>query len=577
MRSVRFTFILLAIIALPISAQQVDVIEHELENGIQILMVQRPGDPSVAAGWVAHVGSVNERPGITGMAHLFEHMMFKGTRTIGTKDFAADRRIIEKKDSLRVLMQEEESALRAMQRRGLIDDIRNPDNWTDRYKELESEIRALIEEQREIIVKDELDRIYSNAGATGLNAGTSNDFTIYFINVPSNKIELFFWLESDRLYNPVFREFYAERDVVREERRLRIESTPTGKFEETFESMFFTSHPYGWPVIGWPSDVESITREQANEFYDMYYGANNLTFLFVGDLDPDEIIGLSEKYLARLPRSPRPIPEVITEELEPVAEKRMIAYAETNPTVRIRYHTVPFNHTDASALDVLAGVLSGRTGRLYRDLVLEKDMATEVSAFQNERKYAGYFQLNGVAKGDYTPEDVEREIYKHIEELRTEPVTERELQRVKNQNVANSYRRLGSNFFLMLQLGIFEVMDTWEYINEQPGRIQEVTAEDIMHVVNTYFGDDKRTVAIYYTKDAGTPEDPAIAALPQELQAQAKQVQSQIWQIDSVEQLEMMLAQSRSAEGRVEDEGQREMIRFVINLIEERIQELTQD
>jgi predicted Zn-dependent peptidase len=330
-------------------------------------------------------------------------------------------------------------------------------------------------------------------------------------------------------------------------------------------------------VIGWPSDVESITREQANEFYDMYYGANNLTFLFVGDLDPDEIIGLSEKYLARLPRSPRPIPEVITEELEPVAEKRMIAYAETNPTVRIRYHTVPFNHTDASALDVLAGVLSGRTGRLYRDLVLEKDMATEVSAFQNERKYAGYFQLNGVAKGDYTPEDVEREIYKHIEELRTEPVTERELQRVKNQNVANSYRRLGSNFFLMLQLGIFEVMDTWEYINEQPGRIQEVTAEDIMHVVNTYFGDDKRTVAIYYTKDAGTPEDPAIAALPQELQAQAKQVQSQIWQIDSVEQLEMMLAQSRSAEGRVEDEGQREMIRFVISLIEERIQELTQD
>jgi predicted Zn-dependent peptidase len=577
MRSVRLTFFLLVIIALPLPAQQVEVIEHELENGIQILMVQRPGDPSVAAGWVAHVGSVNERPGITGMAHLFEHMMFKGTRTIGTKDYAADRRIMEKKDSLRTLMREEESEMRAMQRRGLIDDIRDPDNWTDRYKELESEIRALIEEQREIIVKDELDRIYSNAGATSLNAGTSNDFTIYFINVPTNKIELFFWLESDRLYNPVFREFYAERDVVREERRLRIESTPTGKFEETFESMFFTSHPYGWPVIGWPSDVESITREQANDFYDMYYGANNLTFIFVGDIDPDTIIGLSEKYLARLPRSPRPIPEVITEELEPVAEKRMIAYAETNPTVRIRYHTVPFNHKDAYALDVLAGVLSGRTGRLYRDLVLEQDIATEVSAFQNGRKFAGYFQLNGVAKGDYTPEDVEREIYKHIEELRTEPVTERELQRVKNQNVANSYRRLGSNFFLMFQLGIFEVMDTWEYINEQPGRIQEVTAEDIMHVVNTYFGDDKRTVAIYYTKDAGTPEEPAIAALPQELQAQAKQVQGQIRQIDSVEQLEMMLAQSRSAEGRVEDEGQRKMIQFVIGLIEDRIQELTQD
>jgi predicted Zn-dependent peptidase len=164
MRSVRLTFFLLVIIALPLPAQQVEVIEHELENGIQILMVQRPGDPSVAAGWVAHVGSVNERPGITGMAHLFEHMMFKGTRTIGTKDYAADRRIMEEKDSLRTLMREEESEMRAMQRRGLIDDIRDPDNWTDRYKELESEIRALIEEQREIIVKDELDRIYSMRG-----------------------------------------------------------------------------------------------------------------------------------------------------------------------------------------------------------------------------------------------------------------------------------------------------------------------------------------------------------------------------------------------------------------------------
>lgn len=564
----------LLLIVLPMSAQQVDVIEHELDNGLQILMVQRPGDPSVAAGWVAHVGSVNERPGITGIAHLFEHMMFKGTTTIGTKDYKIDREIMAKKDSLRVLMRAEEAKMREMQRRGLVDDIRSPDAWTERYRELEKQINDLIEAQRDIIIKDELSRIYSNAGATGLNAFTSYDLTFYIITVPSNRIELFFWLESDRLYNPVFREFYAERDVVREERRLRTESTPTGKYDETFESMFYTSHPYSWPVIGWPSDVENITREQANEFYDMYYGANNLTFVFVGDLDPDNIIQLSGKYLARLPRSPRPIPEVITEEITPVAEKRMIAYAETNPTVRIRYHSVPHNHRDSYALDVLSGILSGRTGRLYRDLVLGKDIATEVSAYQNGMKYAGYFQINGVAKGDYAPEDVEREIYKHIETLRTELVSDRELQRVKNQNIANSYRRLSSNFFLMIQLGIYESMDSWDYLNIQPERIQEVTAEDIRRVVNMYFDDEVRTVAIYYTQEVDAPVDPEIAALPTELQAQARQAHAQIRQINNAEQLEMMLVQTRSAEGMVTDEGQLKMVRFIIKTIEERLEEI---
>lgn len=570
----KYFLIFLLFLTLPSSAQQVDVIEHTLDNGLRILMVQRPGDPSISAGWVAHVGSVNEKPGITGIAHLFEHMMFKGTNTIGTKDYEADRNIMAKKDSLRALMRVEESKMRAMQRRGEIPSVRDPDAWTDRYKELDAEINELIEAQRDIIIKDELSRIYSNAGATGLNAGTSHDFTIYFINVPSNRIELFFWLESDRLLNPVFREFYAERDVVREERRMRIDSTPTGKYDETFESMFYTSHPYSWPVIGWPSDVENITREQANEFYDIFYGANNLTFIFVGDLEPDAIVELSEKYLDRLPSSPQPIPEVITEELEPVAEKRMIAYAQTNPTVRIRYHTVPHNHRDSFALDVLAGVLSGRTGRLHRDLVLERDMATSVGASQNGRKYAGYFQVNGISKGDYKPEDVEREIYKHIERLRDELVTERELERVKNQNIANSYRRLTSNFYLMLQLGVYEVMDSWKYINEEPERIQEVTAEDIRRVVNTYFDDDVRTVAIYYTEEDDAPVDPELAALPDEVRAQAQQVRSQVKQIDNEQQLEMMLSQAQSAEGMVEEEAQRQMIRFIIKTIEERLEEL---
>jgi predicted Zn-dependent peptidase len=559
---------------LPAFAQQVEVFEKTLDNGLHILMVQRPGDPSVAAGWVAQVGSVNEKPGITGIAHLFEHMMFKGTHTIGTIDYEQDKRIITQKDSIRALMREEESRLRELYRRGRIDDPRSPASWTERYHKLEEEFKKQIQAQREFIIKDELDRIYSNAGATGVNAFTAEDMTFYFVTVPSNKLELFFWLESDRLMNPVFREFYSERDVVREERRLRIESTPTGKYDETFESLFYTSHPYGWPVIGWPSDVENITREQANEFFDVYYGANNLTFVFVGDIDRDHIIDLSDKYLSRLPASIHPIPEVITEEIEQVAEKRMIAYAETNPTVRIRYHTTPFNHPDSFALEVLGGILSGRTGRLYRDLVLERDMATEVYAFNSTRKYGGYFQFTAVAKGDYMPEEVEREIYGHIGKLRTVPVSERELQRVKNQSIANSYRRLTSNLFLMIQLGMFEVSDSWTYINEQPGRIQEVSPEDIIRVVNTYFGDDKRNIAIYYTKDSDVSVDPEIAVLPEELQVHARQVRAQIQQISDKAQLEMMLAQTRTAGERVSEPEQQHLIRYIIRLLEDRLKSI---
>ncbi len=570
-----FWILLLALI-LPsgIGAQQVDVLEHELGNGLQILMVQRPGDPSISAGWVAHAGSVHERPGITGMAHLFEHMMFKGTRTIGTMDYNRDRTIIARKDSIRALMREEEAKLREMRRRGLVDDIPDPDIWSPRYFELSESFQALVREQREIIIKDELDRIYSNAGGTGLNAFTNTDMTFYMVTVPSNKIELFFWIESDRLLNPVFREFYSERDVVREERRLRIESTPTGKYDETFESLFYTAHPYGWPVIGWPSDVENITREQANEFYDIYYGADNLTFIFVGDLDPEEIIRLSEAYLSRLPSSPYPVPEVITEEIEQVAEKRMIAFAETNPTVRVRYHTAPFNHPDSFALEVLSGILSGRTGRLHRDLVLERELATQASAFQASRRFGGYFEFSVVTKENVRPEEVEKEIYAHIDRLRSEPVTDIELQRVKNQSIANAYRRLSSNFFLMLQLGFYEVLDSWRYINTQPSRIQDISVEDIAAVVERYFADEKRNVALYYTKTTGQTADPELAALPPGLQEQARQVTSQIRQISDKGQLNMMLAQTKAAGERITEADQQKMIQFVIRQLERRIEEL---
>ena len=291
------------------------------------------------------------------------------------------------------------------------------------------------------MVKDEFDRIYTTAGGSGMNAGTSNDFTVYFINVPANKLELWFWMESDRLRNPVFREFYSERDVVHEERRLRTDSTPTGKFNEQYDSMFWQSSPYGWPVVGWPSDLEGITREEALEYFAVNYAPNNLTACLVGDIDPARGHGTGASNTSDVCR-------VAHARRNRCARARCrssprSAWSLTRrpvPQVRVRYHTVAEGHPDDFVLDILGSVLSGRTGRLYKSLVLQQQVANSASAGQDWRKYEGLFELSGVAKPGKTPEEVEQALYKEIERLQKELVDAKELQKVKNQYAAGNFR-----------------------------------------------------------------------------------------------------------------------------------------
>jgi predicted Zn-dependent peptidase len=254
--------------AVPAAAQNIDAKEYWLDNGMQVLMVERHDTPTIMTAIVARVGSANETTGITGISHLFEHMMFKGTRTIGTKDIQRDLEVMASLDSLKTLMRKEEDIMREEYRRGEIDDMTDPEAKTDRYRELDAEFDNLIDEQRQLIIKDQLNEIYSKNGSFFLNAMTSQDMTMYVVRVPANKIELMMWLESDRFSNPVFREFYSERDVVREERRMGVESTPTGLIEEDFNAMFWESSSYHWDVVGWPSDLANIIREQAEAYFD---------------------------------------------------------------------------------------------------------------------------------------------------------------------------------------------------------------------------------------------------------------------------------------------------------------------
>ena len=533
MYACRRLVVLLVLVLLPgrlgaVEKPRIEVQELTLGNGMRFLLFERHESPTVAAGWVARVGSANEREGVTGISHLFEHMMFKGTRTIGTRDIEADLRIIDEQEKVQEQMRQEMGLMRDRLRRGEIDDLLKPENWTPRYRELDKRFDELVARQRQIIVKDQLDQIYTKNGGESLNAGTTEDLTLYYIRLPSNRLELWAWLESDRLLNPVFREFYSERDVVFEERRMRTESTPLGKYDEAFNALFWEAHPYKWPVLGWPSDIPSISKAQADDYFAIYYAPNNLTGVLVGDFKTAEVRPLLERYFGRIPRGRQEPPPVVTLEPKQLGEKRYRAEAETSPTVRIWWHAVPFAHQDRTALDLLSDVLSGRTGRLYKGLVVGRQIANEATASIDPKKYDGVFEVECVVKEGKDPAAVEAAVYEEIEKLRDAEVPADELQKVKNQGKAFAYRRLSSPFSIAVQLLFYEGLGDWRYINSYADEVDRATAADLQRVAREHLTPENRTVGVFLRREGAPPEDPEVAALPAPAQAMVRQSLQQI-------------------------------------------------
>lgn len=533
---------------------QIEVEEILLDNGMTWLLYEDHDSPTVTAGWTAKVGAVNERPGITGISHFFEHMMFKGTHTIGTKDIDADLRIIEEQERVQEQMRAEKAVMRARLRRGEIDDLADPESWTQRYRELSAKFDELVRQQREIMVKDEMDRIYTSNGGEGLNAFTTEDQTAYFVRVPSNRLELWAWLESDRLLNPVFREFYSERDVVFEERRLRTESTPLGKFDEAFNATFWEAHPYMWPVVGWASDIPMYTLAQARAYFATYYAPNNIVGVLAGDFEVAEVTPLLERYFGRIPRGEVDPPPVVTLEPKAVAEKRFNAEAETSPTVRIWWRGVPFVHRDMPVLDLLSDVMIGRTGRLYKGLVDGRKIANDVSAVIDAKKYDGIFRVECTVKDGEDPAAVEAAVYEEIQRLQTEPVPPEELQKVKNRYKAFAYRRLTSPFFIGMQLLQYAGLGDWRYINTSAARVEAVTADDLQRAAREYLTEERRTVGVFLRKGEAAPEDPEVAALPPPAQPMVRQTLKQIESVDDPAQLEQMMSQMQQAAGQAPPE-----------------------
>jgi predicted Zn-dependent peptidase len=612
------------IVSAAATAQQLPVEVFTLDNGMEFLLVPRNDQPNtVSAGWVAKVGSANERPGITGISHFFEHMMFKGTNTVATRDPKRDEEFRTGQKALRDRMNQLTWGDQyARYFRGEIDDPWNPANDTPELKRLRAELKASMDAQQgranteainalqaklgsmdpakdadamkaaqaEIakleaeqktkgsIVKDEFDQLYTAGGGSRMNAFTSYDQTFYFINVPSNKMELWCWMESDRLDDSVFREFFSERDVVHEERRLRTESTPTGTFDEQFEAMFWLSSPYSWPVIGWPSDLNSYTMDEAQRYFQTYYCPNNLTGVIVGDFDATKVKPMLKRYFSRLKRGATP-PPVVTLEVKQLAEMRMNAEAETEPQVEVRYHTVPFQHADSYPLEVMSQILNGRTGRLYKSMVEGSGVASDAGARQDSRKYAGAFSFSAEVKGGATPRQLEDGWYAALKRLQDEPVSEQELQKVRNGIAADEYRRLQNNFFIMLQLGVSASLGDWREVNTESGKLLAVTPADIQRVAKKYFDVTNRSVATYVRKaapagsTADEPTDPALAALPPQMQAMAKQAIKRIAAETDLAKLKEGLGQF-DAQAAAAPEAMRPFIGFMKDRMLARIAEL---
>jgi len=477
-----------------------DVKEHVLANGMKILMIPKPGVPRVVCHIYFKVGSINERPGITGSAHVHEHLMFKGTEVMGVTDYAAESKIDARIDELMSLVYRER--------------FWKADGDAAKIAAWQKEVDDLVTAQKAFIIKDDLWTQYMKNGGTGLNASTSQETTGYYVTLPSNKVELQMLMESDRMMNARFREFYSEKDVIMEERRLS-ENRPGYFFGEQVQAAFYTASPYHWGVIGWMDDLKKMTKEDLVDFHNTYYVPNNAVAIYVGAFDPQAIVAMAEKYFGRIPKGP---------DLEPIrtgvpaqyCEKRFYGEGPAPTSLQMMFHTPPDGHADTPALSVLASTLGsgggggfrggmgggGGTGRLYKTLVRDKQLAVSASASSRAQWYVGAFSFNATPRIDkgVKPEDLEKEIWAEIDKVKKEGLTEEELQKAKNRSEAMFIRSLDSTSGLASRVGRAELMRGWRSILTDLDALKKVTNEDIKRVAAAYFVKDNSLAAIYTRK-----------------------------------------------------------------------------
>ena len=512
-----------------VPALEIPVKEGTLSNGMRVLVVERHEAPTVSCVITFRVGGVDEHVGETGIAHILEHMLFKGTDAWGTTDYAKEKPLLDRTE---VLYQEIEAARAALpldlrrnteqydavvktahrlglaeaapaERRdeALVATLRKEsepllalDPSVKKVFDLEKEFCRVQEEADKFVVEDEDWEILEKNGAWGLNASTSNDWTRYYYSLPANRLELWAMIESGRMRNPVLRQYYKERDVIHEERRMRVEDSAFGHLHEEAYALAFNAHPYGYPVIGWMSDIERISRTQVERFFRRYYAPNRAIACVVGDVKFEQVKGMLEKWFGDIPRQADPEPVVTVEPPQKGERRAIVKHKELRvPMILVGYHRPALGHPDFYVLDQIAGILStGRSGR-FDKAFWEKRIA-QISTGNGDSLYPDLFTFTGSPLPGKTLDEVEKEIQAQVTRLQETLATDEELLKCRNRNAAQIIRGMQNNLGLAQQIANYELLYRWDYINTYLDRMAKVTKEDIQRVAKKYFVEDNRTV-----------------------------------------------------------------------------------
>jgi predicted Zn-dependent peptidase len=470
-----------------------------LPNGLTLIICERPEAPVFSFYTSVDAGDANDPGGESGLAHMFEHLAFKGTKDIGTTNYPAEKIALEKVESTYAAYDFE---------------YRRPVGRDEaKLKDLKAAFDGAVKDAQQYVIPNQFTEIAEANGAVGINASTGLDTTQYFWSMPANRLELWAYMESDRILNPVPREFYKERDVVMEERRMRIDSSPFGKLLEQFAAAAYVAHPYHRPGVGWESELSQITATEAAAFHAKYYVPSNIVVAVAGDLKTAEAMPVLEKYFGRIPAGPPPEAMATVEPMQ-VAEKTVVLKQPTQPLYVEGYHKPDYRDPDDAVYDAISDVFSnGRTSRLYRSLVRDQQIAAEaegVSGYPGN-KYPGLFVFLAVPLPGHTPEQMRDAIHKEIDKLKTADVTDEELQMFKTRSRADLLRGLADNEGLASQLaGYQQRYGDWRELFRQLDKIDKVSKADIRRVANKTFLETNRTIAILqFEQPKGAPAPPS--------------------------------------------------------------------
>jgi len=498
-RSLKFFAAVLAVAALA-TAQNIASFEKrttvkKLDNGLTVVICERPEAPVFSFYTHVDAGSAQDPLGKTGLAHMFEHMAFKGTDKIGTKNYPAEKAALEtvEKDYAAYIEERDKPVGRDEQK----------------LKQLEAAWQNSTKDANQYVIPNQFGELVERNGGEDLNASTNLDETNYFYSLPENRLELWAYLESERFMHPVMREFYKERNVVIEERRMRTDSNPIGRLLEQFTTAAYQAHEYHRPTIGWMSDLNSFSATDAQKFFDKYYIPSNMVVTVVGDVKAPEAMPIIEKYFGRIPSHEKPDERTTTEPPQN-SERRVVLQEMSQPLYLEGYHRPDYRSPDDAVYDAIADLMSsGRTSRLYRALVRDKKIASDSAGFTGlpGTKYPHLFAFYAFPLPGHKPEEMAEAIHAEIERIKKEDISDEELKMIKTRAKANLIRGLGSNEGLAFQLGINQARyDDWRELFRQVDRIDKVSKAAIRRVAKQTFVPTNRTVGIIETAAPASAE-----------------------------------------------------------------------